>query len=156
MSAHVIYSVLYLCNRGIFMCISGRETTWRIHSSNFWRIVCFVLLLDSFYPVLFTDHGERENRLSSAAFFELFSSEIIFVCLISHEGIILLFNPGLLLISLRTTWPIVFQTLPLLKVNQCAKLERKFYSIKHRKTNITTKEQQKKSRNFAIWKKTNQ
>ena len=93
-SPHVFYSVLYLCNGGIFMCISatifmwGRQTTWRIHSSNFRSIVYFVLLLDSFYPEFFTDHSERANTLSSAAFFELFSSEIIFVCLISCRGIL--------------------------------------------------------------------
>ena len=97
-SPHVFYSVLYLCNGGIFMCISatifmwGRQTTWRIHSSNFRSIVYFVLLLDSFYPEFFTDHSERANTLSSAAFFELFSSEIIFVCLISCRGIILCYS----------------------------------------------------------------
>ena len=54
-------------------------------------MVFFFLLLDSFYPALFTDHSEREN-MSSAAFFELFSSEIIFVCLISCQGIILWYS----------------------------------------------------------------
>ena len=97
-SPHVFYSVLYLCNGGIFMCISatifmwGRQTTWRIHSSNFRSIVYFVLLLDSFYPNFFTDHSERANTLSSAAFFELFSSEIIFVCWKSCRGIILCYS----------------------------------------------------------------
>ena len=62
------------------------------HSSNFRSIVYFVLLLDSFYPEFFTDHSERANTLSSAAFFELFSSEIIFVCLISCRGIILCYS----------------------------------------------------------------
>ena len=61
------------------------------HSSNFRSIVYFVLLLDSFYPEFFTDHSERGNT-SSAAFFELFSSEIIFVCLISCQGIILFYS----------------------------------------------------------------
>ena len=50
-----------------------------------------VRLLDTFYPEFFTDHSERGNT-SSAAFFELFSSEIIFVCLISCRGIILYYS----------------------------------------------------------------
>ena len=61
-------------------------------SFNFRSIVYFVFLLDSFYPEFFTDHSERANTLSSAAFFELFSSEIIFVCLISCRGIILCYS----------------------------------------------------------------
>ena len=47
-------------------------------------------VIDTFYPEFFTDHSERGNT-SSAAFFELFSSEIIFVCLISCQGIILFY-----------------------------------------------------------------
>ena len=35
----------------------------------------------------FIDHSKREKTLSSAAFFELFSSVIIFLCLISCQGI---------------------------------------------------------------------
>ena len=61
-------------------------------SFNFRSIVYFVLWLDSFYPEFFTDHSERANTLSSAAFFELFSSEIIFVCLISCRGIIICYS----------------------------------------------------------------
>ena len=54
--------------------------------------VLFFCWIYSFYPALFTDHSERENILSSSAFFELFSSEIIFVCLISCQGIILCYS----------------------------------------------------------------